>query len=595
MRPVLWNRQREEKKETPVRLPQSREARRVLLLTRGSIALGVAAAAWIWLGRSSGHGSAQRLPYAVRSTSDQRSLHGLPGGVMRPMSVVTVPESHPGYGAVHSGWHGPRQSRVRYIANLSDLAGPFVVSVHQFGEIDLTHTLYTNVSPNQRLPLYSMALSLRAIALRPELKERVLDFASPLTVVDDRGRRLEVLRRRRMESWFRSVEIAPPAPDARCIKYIEGDIRLRPAEKDAAGSPSWQDLRAAGNEQNAGRRPGPGELSEATEPAEHSEPGEERYHFRIENVPLPNMPHVFGLACAARIPLTTATRDTLTVLRNRNAAALARYFPPHTKDTGPLEMPNRLVLLPDAPNTFRLALNSNAYLSRTQSIDQGEILQCILTPHPGLDGEITTDVVLRRGGNAPLSVQTTLHLWENEPVVLAIPDPSSARGSHFCVQLRLFLEMPPRRFENGTASPSPFPSASKMRGGVLGGTVLVENEPLHQGTVHLELHYSDPVTQKQTVTSASAEVDNEGAWRFANLPPGTYAVQLKAVEPFVSRYALRSKSPEASLRRRYGLRRPVWKNGEPAPVTVRPGGAVLLPPFRLIEAERLPASHRLPE
>jgi hypothetical protein len=251
-------------------------------------------------------------------------------------------------------------------------------------------------------------------------------------------------------------------------------------------------------------------------------------------------------------------------------------------DSGPLQQPMRLLMQPELPNGFRVYLP----LPEMATTENNASLRCTLTPRIKRDGEIALDgTILASDRTVP--VHAAFSAWDNEPVALILPRGTEAKGARRTVLwLCLYLDMPPRDPVATSAMARPFPAHGGEIGGALAGQALAGDQPLRFGRAVIDVSRLDgEVTASPETTTVEVTLDEEGRWRFANLSPGIYRVQLKEFRPARSDIAPLSPLTDY-LRRRYGLANPVWQDTRQDELVVRAGGPVSLKPWRLVDRPR---------
>ncbi|MCS6777361.1 MAG: hypothetical protein RMJ43_11830 [Chloroherpetonaceae bacterium] len=530
--------------------------RAVLGVAAGTLLAGAALAGWIWYqrprtpGRAPGTASPHPVAPSVRA--------GVMSGMIPPSAGV-LPASGTGvfpYLPPAEVWkHGllpGRFSRMpqpipRYFANLATQAGPYMVSIRQvILESRRRYDLYTNQPEGVVRPAGDpISLSLQVMCVTPEPLQNVADFAPRLVLVDDRGQRYVCDNAGQLQTFERGmarvVGSVRLSPDARYLKSVEGQILLKPDPAGKAGSQAHNVLT-----------------------------------FRIQNVPLPVENHLFGVASAVFLPpehaRTFARIGSLVALAPQHTRRLSRLFPPYVPEPGPLRLPNRLLLQSDVMNTFLVPLPGGK-----------PPLKCTLRPVLGTDGEIQAECTLAMIGSPGEPIRAALRLWDDEPQVLLCPERvlnPEARGTR---QVALWLHLYTDRPAEWRPTTSPFPATGRERGGSLIGQVRVGQQPLCRGTARLEIAALDEASGTyQNATELEVMLDTEGRWCLANISPGTYRVRALRAVPYRSA-VVRASDPDAYLRRRCGLKRPVILQADQAGLRVQGGGQVTVKPFILAE------------
>lgn len=497
----------------------------------------------------------------------------------------------PGFSGGMRGFRGSLEppAEPRYVANLVGTAGEYIVSVRQVLTDGRGGHLYFNPSPEQlqhREELPGIILSMQVMSASGAAMEKVADFASDLTVVDDTGQRLEVKDVHRIIRFShgcnRMIRLKSPAPNARFLKRIEGSIAL-----GAAGSPPGTRLA----EDASLRKEAGGTARESDEPVEPVSLRQvakgSGLKFRIENVPLPMTSHVYGVAAARFLDKATAARigaegggSEIQLLTGTRAKELSHLFPPFTEEPGPLHLPTRLILVPGESNRFLVPIPAP---SSGSSVPPA--LQCTLTPRLGPDGEIALKASAAQQGAAGSPIETALTAWDNAPFLLVIPAQNPAiraTGNRpLALWLHLFLEMPPPDHLGVGLTSVPFPAVKGERGGALVGQLKAGGEPLGLGVVNIKVTRLDEhgTPQGEPVT-VDTPLDTEGEWSFANLSPGRYRVQLLDAQPYLSQVTEASSLPNY-LRRRFGVKTFGWQNETQENVVVRAGGQTRLLPWQM--------------
>lgn len=437
----------------------------------------------------------------------------------------------------------------RFFANLATQAGPFTVSVRQVMDPEVNLNLYSNRPITLPRPtLYNCAVSLQIMTRDADALQRVSEFATHLVYVDDRNRRHESRDSGPVQPFenglARIVSIKRASPESRYLKYIEGQIALKPADDASAAN------------------------------------AVEKITFRIENIPLPVENHLYGVAAAAYLPSGMATAaklsGTVTELRGTKIRAVDSLFPPFTPEPNPLGVPNRLIILSDAPNRFLIHLP-----------DSGRALRCTLKTTLRPDGEIATawQIEPASGGAPPLQRQVTL--WDNEPLVLLCSEralfPNEPGNRTLALRLHLYTQLP----LEWIPATSPFPASKGEHGGTIIGDIRVGEEPVRFGTARLELERTDGgVHSHKGAVQIETLLDGEGRFCVANSSPGLYRVRVIEVTPYRSDVVALS-APRDYLCRRYGLREPILPNALQDKVQVRSGAEARLAPFVITEGARI--------
>jgi hypothetical protein len=516
-------------------------------LSWGSIVLGLIGAVWIWQ-----HPAPDRMRRSLAWRIDFPDRAGMP--FMDPYRRVRGPSV---------GMYGIPERTSRYLANLSTEVGDYVVSVRQVFGGRSVQSLYVNPPLSApSTPMGSSLLTLQIMSASPKAMRRVRDFAVNLHIADDAGRPLKAtsvyLPVAFEHGLARRIDLSEPSPNARYLQYLEGEILLSEPEEADRSSQEEADSREA------------------------SARNLHRLKFRIDTIPLPVMTHVFGVGGANYVePSQTqglGAFDGLQVLTGARASALRHLFPPYVPDSGPLQQPMRLLMQPDLPNSFRVYLP----LPEMATTDNYASLQCSLTPRIKQDGEIALEgTILAPDSTVP--VRVAFSVWDNEPVALVLPRRAGAKEAPRTVLwLCLYLEMPPRDPVGTSATARPFPAHRGEIGGAIAGQALAGEKPLRFGRAVIDVSRLDgeDAAPSETVT-VEITLDEEGRWRFANLSPGRYRVQLKDFYP--ARSDITPRSPEADyLHRRYGLANPVWQDTRQDNLVVRAGSQVSLQPWRLV-------------
>src|SRR5579884_636266 len=548
----------------------------------GCALLGIVALVWIgWQPRPN-----RPFPRAYRDGGGV--LGGFRGMGSYPIGPSFSMRSQYGfYGRDPSGWYSVRmlpQPEPRYVANLADRVGDYCVSVRQVVAGDDRLTLYQNVPPTApRRPLGGLVVSVQVMAARQEALGRIREFTRHLTATDDTGQRLTTQDVSPVVAFPRGlarlVHLSAPAPRARFLVSLEGDLRLvgsgaRPLHPLAR-------LAGASGFRPDGERRAPARDHQAGEPPVRVVP------FHCAAVPLPGAHHLFGLAAARFLPpamaaglkAETDASQGVRVLTGRQIKALRRLFPPYTREPGPFALPTRLILVPDVANSF--LLSAPALSNRTRTPVR---LACRLTPHSGPDGEIRLQLTVpRAGGLIPLA-RADLRAWDNAPLILILP----ARGGAgqisaqppLALLLHLYLDMPPTNSISLDAESLPFKASREERGGAITGAAQAGRQPLGLGTARVKISRTDgQAASSETPVVTQAALDQEGRWRLGNLSPGRYLVQLLEVNPYISPATVPT-SPWNYLRRRFGVTQHAWQHATQDNVIVRAGGEASLLPWQ---------------
>ncbi|HZP82011.1 MAG TPA: hypothetical protein VFB21_10260 [Chthonomonadaceae bacterium] len=477
----------------------------------------------------------------------------------------------------------------RYVANLVGTTGAYIVSVRQVLSDGRGGYLYFNPAPEQlqrRTQLPDIVLSMQVMSASDAAMARVADFASDLVVYDDTGHRLDVMDTHRIVRFShgcsRMIRLKAPAPNARFLKRIEGGITL-----GAPGVPPTARLaeetllrKGAGSPVRA---PGGPVVPVSLRQVEKG-PG---LKFQIENVPLPMTTHVYGVAAARFLDTATAARvgaegggNEIQILTGTRAKELRGLFPPFTEEPGPLHLPTRLILVPEATNRFQVPIPA---LSSGGS--EPPALQCTLTPRLGPDGEIALKASAAQQGAGGPAAEIALSAWDNAPFLLVIPAKHPAiratANRPLALWLHLFLDMPPPERLGVGQAPVPFPAVKGERGGALVGQLKAGGEPLGLGVINVRVTRLDEHgTPQGKPLTVETTLDSEGKWGFANLSPGRYRVQLLEVQPYLSQATTASSLPNY-LRRRFGVKTFGWQNETQENVIVRAGGQTRLLPWQM--------------
>lgn len=455
-------------------------------------------------------------------------------------------------------WFPPGDGRLqepRYIANLSTQVGDYLVSVRQISEPRGTRLLIGSPPyPPTGPPWLQAYLNLQVLGTRPDALERLRGFATHLTAIDNTGHRLDLVETPQVFPLTHGrgglVHLGSLAQDARYLKSLDGDLLVARAEQaDAAGTPPMA------------------------------------LRFHLDNVPIPETHHIYGVVAARYLDASHARQAAFlahgkesVALTGKQADAWKSLFPPEVMDTGPLSLPVHLLLQPGIENRFPVSVPA--------LIGKGtrDTIECALTPQIGADGELALRLAVTPDAASTPTVQLPIRTWDNAPVVMLLPSGSASPSRHshrpLALWLNLYLERPA---PNELLLPAfPFPAGREQQGGELVGQVIVAGEPLQLGSVRLTITRADarglPIGEP---TRLHVGLDNEGRWRFANIAPGSYVVQYQTLYPFFSN-AVPATSPLPDyLRRRYGITDTAWEQPAPANAVVRAGGRTVLPAWEI--------------
>jgi hypothetical protein len=463
--------------------------------------------------------------FIVQNPSRQMFLNGTPGPFLGGTTYQL------------SGSSGSRlpQGFPRYFANLSTQTGDFIVSVRQVADFEQGLTLYENNPLREsRLPMTHASVSVQVMTASEDEIERVVDFAAEMQATDDTGvvhQSKEVSRLTPFRRGFaRIVYFPPPSADAKRYTRLSGSVRVK------------------------------------------TENGEKEIPFALTNIPLPKENHFFGLAAAALLPEQKGDREEGTgnrgVMYAEAARAVEKNFPPFVPESGPLQLPNRLILISEQPNRFPLHLPTG----------RGEKpLFCTLTPHLGMDGKVMLHCRLETP-NRTTPLEWDVSTWDNEPLVLLFdaahfyPDVKGKAGLRLHLFSRPWMETLP--------SASPIPASKAVHSGTIRMRALVKNQPLRFGQARIELKLMNGSKGDQGETTV--ELNEQGEGRIQNVPPGTYSITLKELLPFRGNMTPVSKDSER-LRLRYGLTNPQISARLQENLALRPGGQLSLKTWNVID------------
>jgi hypothetical protein len=435
----------------------------------------------------------------------------------------------------------------RFFASLAQTAGDYTISVRQIVGTTFDQNLYSNKYVRSRgVPLEQLLLAIQVLSPSVSAQRRIKTFMTPLTAVDDTGKRLEAeeIRDPVLFDGGMAQAVRLPAPDekARLLASLEGTLILQEGENGK----------------------------------------EQRLTFRLQNIPLPVEQHIFGtvglgyLSAEEERRIPVVPDGGFPMVRGEAAEALRHRFPPHTPEPSPLKVPWRLLLTQGIENAFLTPLPGKIRGGTLSA------LPCFLKPELDSDGEIRAElrVQLKNGS----SVRSTFRFWDSEANVILLPSAASEiPGRRVAMRLYLFLSY--RNSGPATGDEyipmAPFTAKGRERGSVISGAVCVGDEALKWGGVAIDVTPIDATGHStESRRRILVRLDAKGRWRVGNLAPGLYRFRLGKISPYRPDILPTRPLPEY-FARRYGNMRFDVENLEQDKIEVRPGSIIALRPWRL--------------
>lgn len=478
------------------------------------------------------------------------------------------------------GSHGPQgfrdgmypriQPRPLFVANFADRTGPYTVSVRQVIAEEYQSTLHTNVTQLHQIPaLNALRISMQIMSPSEAALDHVLAFTTRCSGEDDRGNRLTFAPLRSRLRFAGGIgvllTVAGFSPQARAIKHLKGEVLIsdRPIVENSRATPPdapyYQPM----------EMPSRRAMHEEKRKTDGEYKVSRTLPFALENIPLPNVTHVFGLAAAAPVPASAMRKWKLSMdghlasprlLSEGAEKPLLSLLPPSTPLLGPLKQPIRLILPLALPATFTVPFSDKLALT------------CQVTTNLNAGGKIAFHLKVRQPGNTHAYERDVL-AWDNVPQVMLLPTEKGV----IALFLNLYLDLPPTSENSVNQAVFPFMAPLGKQGGTIVGKTTVTLSPLCLGVLDMEI--------REEATGATTQfkvaLDQDGNYRFANVKPGRYTLRLKNANPYFSQI-----TPGLSLaeyaRERWHLQNPQW-NATAQSVEVRAGGYSLALPWTLQE------------
>lgn len=450
-----------------------------------------------------------------------------------------------------------------YIANLSTLVDGYTISVRQV--LSGRAHLFENVPLAVRLPAGPLVISLQVMSAEHDLQHVQIAPGTTIMAQDETGQ----LLKGQYVSSFRFPKglgvlfaFPEPSPSARFLRSVGGVLKL--------ASPQAIQQEVTSRES----RLYPRLNQNSPTPVVSPHPSMQELPFQISEVPLPIVSHIYGLCNARLLPssqigLNSASSGFI-LLKGARVDSLHKLFPPFVPDPGPLHLPNRVLLLPGIPSRFRVPIGGV----------EGGFLKCTVETDLEPYGVMPTHLVftlpnrLRKQG--ALTMETSLPVWDHEPVILVLPTDWGPSGMRLVVWMELYLEMPPPLTNNVPPQVCFHLVAPQGEmGGGIQGRVLLDGAPLALGLVKMQLTCLEgPVRGEQD--AVWMPLDAEGVWRVQGLFPGKYRVHLMAAQPHISPMVVpKSFRWSEYVRLHNGITMGQWQN--PAQVVdVEPGSMAFL-------------------
>jgi hypothetical protein len=291
-------------------------------------------------------------------------------------------------------------------------------------------------------------------------------------------------------------------------------------------------------------------------------PGAVPKRFEIRNVPLFQMPRLFGEYELLPIPadrhaglpkgLISVPPELCDVLKRESIPSL---FP------SPLPKP-RLLICRDIAGRFELPVDGIVAKISAQKSVMGSM-----------------QTVVRIGDEEWFGT-----LWDHEPIWLALPE---GRGRRIAMKLTLSHE-PRMQSDPGLYAASAFPPASGKPSGGISAEVKVENSSFGPGLLPVRLWRLEE-SGRSLSTLVQAPISNAGILRLHNLAVGRYRM-----EPMFDRMTPRqpwSNRPVTLteyLLYRFSCVGGQWQFNPAQDILVRPGQTTTLPPMILSNTMRVP-------
>ena len=543
---VQGNQRLEARLETGTRqVPLFEKISRIVAV--GSVIVGLGAGAWIWQ---------HRLP-----NSPPRSLRSrMERSYMVPPTMM-LGGTMGGGGQSGSG-NMPIAGRFpRYVANLTTHVGEYMVSIRQIRTQEDGQDLYYNIIPGlERQSLDRSILALQVMCANPAAIERVQAINTHLSAIEDTGKRLEVTSVGETADFENGKAqlafLAAPSSKARYLKQVTGELVLS----------------------NGGKT--------------------EKKPFVIENVPLPVMNHLFGVATTGIVRLSEEKRKSLhgdksthvgnSVLTGLTVHELRSAFPPFQPEPGEFRLQNRLILQSGTINHFRVPLPALLKDTNQAVPSENPELECWLTPQITEYGKITLDCKVIVVGESLPVFQEKMILWEDEPIILLLPRTGKLKlnstEEQVAIWLNLFVDEHTGLKEATIAVRSPFPVRTHEAGGAIIGQIMAGKQPFGYAVANMAIRRIQADQNEKVSTEVLETVLNtDGKWGFANLSPGRYQIYLKdSLKPYRNKI-LDSTSWQDYVRTRYGVKNPDWLSPPDQTIVVRPGAVTYLKPWTLGE------------